>query len=204
MNFKSIALFGAVFGLGALVATFVPVVFNHFQGHHDYAHQMQKHHGVSGHDQTGHRHDEINMPGLQGKDTTQDEINDLKAIFRDHKKITRTVEPIANGIRTITETADETLREAVVNHVVGMVARLEENRNPEIIIQSPTLNTLFEGSRSITTEITATALGVEVVQTSTDPKIVKALQVHAAEVSDMTARGMRSVHERMSRHGARH
>ena len=39
--------------------------------------------------------------------------------------------------------------------------------------------------------------GIVVVQTSDDPELVEALQVHAAEVSDMADRGMQAVHERM-------
>ena len=31
------------------------------------------------------------MPGLQGKDTTDQEVNDLKEIFRSHKGIIRVV-----------------------------------------------------------------------------------------------------------------
>jgi hypothetical protein len=40
-------------------------------------------------------------------------------------------------------------------------------------------------------------LGVEVIQTSANSEVVALLQQHAAEVSDMAARGMQAVHERM-------
>ena len=36
-------------------------------------------------------------------------------------------------------------------------------------------------------------------QTSDDPELVAALHTHAAEVSDMAARGMQAVHEMMMR-----
>ena len=39
--------------------------------------------------------------------------------------------------------------------------------------------------------------GIVVVQTSDDPDVVKALQTHAGEVSDMVERGMEAVHESM-------
>ena len=48
----------------------------------------QKSQDVKGHT---HKHDEVNMPGLQGKDTTDQEVNDLKEIFRSHKGIIRVV-----------------------------------------------------------------------------------------------------------------
>jgi phosphoenolpyruvate synthase/pyruvate phosphate dikinase len=40
--------------------------------------------------------------------------------------------------------------------------------------------------------------GVVVVRTSTDPDVVEALHVHAAEISDMADRGMQAVHDAMA------
>jgi hypothetical protein len=194
LKFKTTILYIAVFGLGALAMWFAPHMLN---GSHDYAEQMKAHHGSSEEGQVNHSHDEVNMPGLQGKDTTENEVDDLKTIFKNHKQITRTVENISNGITTTTETTDDKLRDALVSHVVAMVARLEEKRDPKIIIQSPTLDKLFAESDAIQTNITMTELGIVVSQTSTNPIVVKTLQTHAAEVSDMARRGMEAVHERM-------
>jgi hypothetical protein len=193
-KFKTITLYVAIFGLGALTMWFAPHMLN---GSENYAEQMKAHHGSSEQGPINHSHDEVNMPGLQGKDTTENEVNDLTTIFKNHKQITRTVENISNGITTTTETTDEKLRDAVVSHVVAMVARLEEKRDPKIIIQSPTLDKLFAQSDAIKTNITMTELGIVVTQTSTNPSVVKALQTHAGEVSDMARRGMEAVHERM-------
>ena len=194
LKFKTTILYIAVFGLGALAMWFAPHMLN---GSHDYAEQMKAHHGSSEEGQVNHSHDEVNMPGLQGKDTTENEVDDLKTIFKNHKQITRTVENISNGITTTTETTDDKLRDALVSHVVAMVARLKEKRDPKIIIQSPTLDKLFAESDAIQTNITMTELGIVVTQTSTNPIVVKTLQTHAAEVSDMARRGMEAVHERM-------
>ena len=194
LKFKTTILYIAVFGLGALAMWFAPHMLN---GSHDYAEQMKAHHGSSEEGQVNHSHDEVNMPGLQGKDTTENEVDDLKTIFKNHKQITRTVENISNGITTTTETTDDKLRDALVSHVVAMVTRLEEKRDPKIIIQSPTLDKLFAESDAIQTNITMTELGIVVTQTSTNPIVVKTLQTHAAEVSDMARRGMEAVHERM-------
>jgi hypothetical protein len=65
------------------------------------------------------------------------------------------------------------------------------------VIQSPTLTALFEHADVIATRIEMSATGVVVIQTSTDANVVALLQAHAAEVSDMSARGMQAVHERM-------
>ena len=194
LKFKTTILYVAVFGLGALAMWFATHTLN---GSHNYAEQIKAHHGSSEEGQVNHSHDEVNMPGLQGKDTTENEVDDLKTIFKNHKQITRTVENISNGITTTTETTDDKLRDALVSHVVAMVARLEEKRDPKIIIQSPTLDKLFAESDAIQTNITMTELGIVVTQTSTNPIVVKTLQTHAAEVSNMANRGMEAVHERM-------
>ena len=82
-----------------------------------------------------------------------------------------------------------------------MVTRLEEGRNPEVMIQSPTLDAIFEVYDQIDTEIELTDTGIAVIQTSDNPDVVSLLQTHAAEVSDMSDRGMVAVHERMTSHG---
>ncbi len=78
-----------------------------------------------------------------------------------------------------------------------MVTRLEEGRNPQVIIQSPTLDLLFDRYDEIDTVMEMTQPGIEVVQTSGNPEVVALLQKHAAEVSDTAERGMAAVHERM-------
>ena len=195
MKLKTTIILVAVFGLGVLTMWLAPHLLS---GDHDYAQQMKAHHGSSEDGQKNHAHDEMNMPGLQGQDTTESEVSDLKAIFKNHKKITRTVKNIPNGVITTTQTKDDKLRGALVSHVVAMVARLEEKRDPKIIIQSPTLDKLFAQSEAIKTQITMTELGIVVSQTSSNPDVVNALQAHAGEVSDMAERGMEAVHERMS------
>ena len=83
----------------------------------------------------------------------------------------------------------------VVCHVVGMINRVEEGRDSKILIQSPTLDLLFERRDLIINEIDVVDAGIVVLQTSDDPEVVAALQTHAAEVSDMAERGMEAVHE---------
>ena len=155
------------------------------------SHKKNKH----GH---GHgEHDEINMPGLQGIDTSQTEVNDLKTIFKNHKEIKRTVINLDNGIKTETYSDNAEIREAIVNHVTSMVTRIQENRNPKVMIQSPTLDKLFNNYEKIETSIELTDTGIAVIQTSEDPKVVELLQTHASEINDMVEKGMRAIHERM-------
>ena len=154
-------------------------------------HKKHKHgHGHS-------EHDEVNMPGLQGIDTTETEVNDLKTIFKNHKEIKRTVTNLDNGIKTETYSDNEEIRAAIVNHVTLMVTRIQENRNPKVMIQSPTLDKLFNNFDKIETAIELTDTGIALIQTSEDPKVVKLLQTHASEINDMVEKGMRAIHERM-------
>jgi len=192
-----LALFSSVFvAIGAAAAVMIMKHDAPADSHHEMT-NAQHHGGMM-----GHRHDEGTMPGLQGKDTTDEEVNDLKAIFQNHTLISRRVENLPNGIKTVTESENEELRGAIVRHVTMMVTRLEEGQNPEVIIQSPTLDELFAVYQDIETMIEMTYTGIAVIQTSHDPKTVKFLQTHAAEVSDMAERGMQAVHERMR--GAHH
>ena len=146
----------------------------------------------------GHgEHDEVNMPGLQGIDTTEAEVNDLKTIFKNHKEIKRTVTNLDNGIKTETYSDNEEIRAAIINHVTLMVTRIQENRNPKVLIQSPALDKLFNNYDKIETSIELTDTGIAVIQTSEDPKVVNLLQTHASEINDMVEKGMRAIHERM-------
>lgn len=157
--------------------------------------------GLHGHGADGTGHDEVNMPGLQGANATPEESAELATMFRNFQNITRTVTNLPNGIRTVTFSEDADLMSVVVTHVVGMITRVQEGSDPQIVIQSPTLDILFERRDQILTDIETTAEGIVVVQTSDDPMVVKALQTHAAEVSAMVDRGMDAVHDAMMQRG---
>lgn len=155
-------------------------------------------HGAHGMGDMHHRHH--SMPMLHGKNTSQQEFEDMKEMFQRHVEIERSVENIEGGIRTFTATKNPELRDAIVNHVAMMITRIEEGNDPEVPIQSPILSILFELGSEIQTDIEVTDNGVIVTQTSSNPIVAQALQAHAAEVTDLANRGMQSVHERMTGH----
>jgi hypothetical protein len=159
-------------------------------GMHDRMHAMM--HGADG---TGH--DEMTMPGLRGLDATETESAELATMFRGFETMTRTVENLPDGIRTTTSSSDPEVMAALVSHVVGMIARVEEGRDPQVFIQSPTLDMFFVHGDRLVNDIQVTDAGIVVTQTTDDPEMATLLQIHAAEVSDMAARGMEAVHERM-------
>lgn len=156
--------------------------------------QMMHRHGDGGHDM-------MTMPGLRGVDTTDLESGEMMVMFRHFSEIERSVENLPDGIRTVTSSTNPMVMEALVSHVTGMINRVEEGRDPQVIIQSPTLTPIFAGRGKIETEIEITDEGVVVIQTSDDPEMVALLQTHAAEVTDMAERGMQAVHDRMAKQG---
>ncbi|MCH5377190.1 MAG: hypothetical protein JJ992_24775 [Planctomycetes bacterium] len=153
--------------------------------------------GMHGHGADGTGHDEATMPGLRGLNASDAESAELAIMFRNFQTLSREVTNLPNGIRTLTRSSDAAVMEALVSHVIGMIARVEAGDDPQIFIQSPTLDIFFERGDRIDTSIDVTDEGIVVVQTSDDPELVEALQVHAAEVTAMADRGMQAVHEMM-------
>ena len=163
-----------------------------------------------GHDMAGHhgsgmmQHDEVNMPGLQGENASAQESADLAVMFNNFDTITREVENLPNGIRTVTRSTDPAVMDALVNHSVGMIDRVGQLDDPQILIQSPTLDIFFLRGEEIASEVSVEDEGLVVIQTSDDPQMVEALQTHAAEVTAMAERGMQAVHEMMMANGKSH
>lgn len=166
---------------------------------------MSGDHGMMDHHGGGiMQHDETNMPGLQGENATPEESADLAVLFNNFDTITREVENLPNGIRTVTRSSDADVMDALVNHSVGMIDRVGQLDDPKILIQSTTLDIFFLQGEDIVSEVSIEDEGLIVVQTSENPQIVEALQVHAAEVSAMADRGMQAVHEMMMANGESH
>lgn len=149
-------------------------------------------HGADG---TGH--DMIRMPGLRGENASPEESAELFVMFRHFDWIERDVELLPNGIRTVTRTWHPHVLQALQSHVGGMIGRVSAGDDPQILIQSPTLDIFFARGDEITAEIEMLEDGVAVVRTAEDPELVAALHLHAEEVSAMVDRGMQAVHEMM-------
>ncbi|MBS8271511.1 hypothetical protein DYI26_22820, partial [Halomonas litopenaei] len=92
---------------------------------------------------------------------------------------------------------DPEVMDQLVSHVIGMIARVENKDDPEILIQSGTLDIFFARGDEFDTDIAVTEDGIVVTQTALDPILVAALHEHAAEVTAMSDRGMAAVHEMM-------
>lgn len=159
--------------------------------------QMNGHGHMHGADGAGH--DMVNMPGLQGENASAEESAELAIMFQRFQTMSREVENLPNGIRTVTRSTDPEVMDALVNHTVGMIDRVGQMNDPKIFIQSPTLDIFFARGDRILSEVDVTDEGVIVIQTSEDPEVVAALHTHAAEVTAMVEQGMHAVHQMMMR-----
>ena len=141
------------------------------------------------------------MMGMHGGSATMGERRDIHGLLFDHDRIKRTVTNLPDGIRTVTESDDAEVAATIKRHVAEMGKRVEEGRDPGLPIESPALHSIFRDKDKIKTAYETTEKGITVVQTSTDASTVKALQDHAAEVTDLAQRGMVAAHEAMMKNG---
>lgn len=103
-------------------------------------------------------------------------------------KIQRTVTNLPDGIRTVTESDDRQVAQSIKAHVASMSQRLDDGR--EFNIFSKTLPVLFDNRDKIRSKVEVTEKGAVVTRTSTDTKVVAALQGHAGEVTELVQDGM--------------
>lgn len=133
------------------------------------------------------------MAGMAGMLMRQDaassaDMNLVHELLANHDQIRRTVTNLPDGIRTVTESADPRVAQAIKAHVASMSQRLGDGR--EFNIFSTTLPVLFENKDKISSTVEMTVKGAVVTQTSADAKVVAALQGHAAEVTALAQEGM--------------
>ena len=77
------------------------VIFSFFISSTSFSENIQINHMHEGYMMV---HDEVNMPMLNGNDTEDYEVEELRQLFNNHSDIIRSVEILPNGIKTITET----------------------------------------------------------------------------------------------------
>lgn len=109
----------------------------------------------------------------------------VRQMILSHEKIERSV--TNHGIRTVTESSDPQVSQAIQAHVASMDGRLADGRVFNRF--SENLPVLFDAKDKLKSEIEMTERGAIVTQTSDDPKVVAALQAHAEEVSDLARDG---------------
>ena len=135
--------------------------------------------------------------GMMGS-ATQADIRSYMNLFDRHTEIRRTVEVIDGGVRTTTESAAPGLIELLQAHVSSMYAHLSQHA--EVTCMSSSLPTLFRNSAGYRRELTLTAKGVVVTETSSDPQLTNAIRTHSQEVSGFVRDGMSAMMQGMMGH----
>ena len=125
--------------------------------------------------------------GMMGS-ATQADMSSYTKLFDRHSELRRTVETIDGGVRTTTESDAPALVALLQAHVSSMYSHLSQGA--EVTCMSSSLPTLFRNSTSYRRELTFTATGVVVTETSSDPRITTAIRAHAQEVSGFVNDGM--------------
>lgn len=129
------------------------------------------------------------MAGMHSGDAAfQADMQLVHQMLAGHDKIKRTVENLPDGIRTVTESDDPQVAQALKAHVASMEQRLKDGHIFNLF--SPTLPVLFDNKDKIKTAVEMTQKGAVVTQTSADAKVVAALQGHAGEVDELARDGM--------------
>lgn len=139
----------------------------------------------------------MGMMGMNHGTATPSEHAGIRDLFLNHDRIKRTVTNLADGIRTSTESDDPQVAAVIKKHVADMGKRVEEGRDPGLPIETEALHAIFRDKDKVKSTYEVTEKGVVVVQTSTDPNTVAALQQHAAEVTGLVEGGMEAAHTAM-------
>lgn len=127
------------------------------------------------------------MGGMSFDAATPADMQLVRQMIFGHDKIERSVTNLPSGIRTVTESSDPQVAQAIQGHVASMDGRLADGRVFNRF--SENLPVLFDAKDKLKSEIKMTERGAIVTQTSDDPKVVAALQAHAQEVSDLAHEG---------------
>ncbi|HMO36015.1 MAG TPA: hypothetical protein PKA06_08230 [Gemmatales bacterium] len=130
-------------------------------------------------------------PHTQGKKRNDSSFTEDQSVFHyllDHRKeITRTVKKTENGVETVTESDNAAVTAKIKEHVAAMHQRILEGRG--IHLWDPLFAAIFRNAKVIKMQVEETGKGVKVIETSTDPWVVKLIQAHAEVVSKFIDRG---------------
>jgi len=142
------------------------------------------------------------VTGMGRDSVTRDQMPVIQELLLSHDRITRTVMNLPGGIRTLTESDNPLIARLINDHVTSMTERVAAGDDPNLPMESDAVRTLFRNKDKIRTYTEQTPKGILVVQISSDPATVAALQQHAAEVNELVRGGMAAMHETMMKKGA--
>lgn len=109
------------------------------------------------------------------------------SLLRDHDTIRRVVRHLPNGVDATTESDDPDVAARIIDHGKAMQARVASGAR--VRAWDPVFADLFAKHDAIRLEVTTTARGVRIVETSEDPEVVALLRSHAMGVSEFVRSG---------------
>jgi hypothetical protein len=125
--------------------------------------------------------------GAMGDPQHQTDMEVFHYLVDHGKEITRTVTQLPNGVDTLTESTNADVAAKIKLHVASMTARVEDRR--PIHRRDPLFAEIFAHADTIEMKSEPTPNGVRVVETSTDPYVVKLIQAHADVVTGFIKNG---------------
>jgi hypothetical protein len=134
--------------------------------------------------------------GMMGDSAAAVVMPIVHTLMMNHDKLRRSVTNLPNGVRTITESDDSTMVAQLRAHVSTTGELVAQSKDLTVPPASPVLHALLRNGAQIVRTVELTPKGVLVTETSADPTVVSLLQAHAAEVSELVAKGMAALHKR--------
>lgn len=132
--------------------------------------------------------------GVAGKDAAFAADRDtFHFLLENHKAITRNVKKLDNGVETVTESEKPEVAKKIQEHVPAMYERLKTGKG--VRYWDPLFAEAFKHGKKMKMEITNTAKGVKVIETSDNADVVTIIQAHAEVVSQFVKNGFDEAHK---------
>lgn len=136
----------------------------------------------------GHHHHHDHAPEMAERHHRDQAV--FHELLRRHDLIRRDVENISNGIRAVTLSDDPEIAELIRGHVHEMHRRLQEGFG--LRHWDPAFAEIFAQKDKVHMEVIERDDGVEIVETSDDPNVVKLIQAHGVVVTSFVNAGGRA------------
>ena len=138
--------------------------------------------------QMGQRNGMPGMGGMMGGGQMKD-MMPIHSLLMNHTQITRTVQDIPGGVRTVTTSKDPQLVQTLRTHVWAMKKRVTQDQ--PIRQRDPLFRQLFLHFHEINLQVLDVPGGVQTTETSKNPQVTMLIRQHARRaVSEFVKYGM--------------
>jgi len=120
-------------------------------------------------------------------------MENARTLVHNHESIERTVEEIPGGVRTVTTSTDVEMVAVLYAHVAEMKGLLESGGH--VRRWDPLFVEIFDHADEIDMEIQAIENGLEVTETSENPRVTQLIRAHANKISEIAAQGPTAAHQ---------